>query len=157
MEYIIVDLDNCISDDAWRIPRINWDKEDPVERYHDYHLLSGFDEIHNTDIFQGERGIIIFTARPTTYAAVTQEWLRRKNVRYTFLVMRNKNDHRHSTELKETMLEWLPQICGVPLNKIVAAYDDRPDVVRMYQKYNIEAHVRCIHNVCAYTKPGGFA
>lgn len=155
MNYIILDLDNCIADDAWRIPKINWQKADPLERYHDYHSLSGFDCLGNEDILQRHRldEIIIFTARPVHYSALTQEWLRRNGVDYDYLVMRNNNDHCPSLELKRKMLHWLPDIYDIPLDRIIAAYDDRPDVVAMYKQEGILSFQREIHNVCAYTKP----
>jgi hypothetical protein len=84
---------------------------------------------------------------------VTKEWLRRNKIPYEYLVMRNENDNRPSLDLKRTMLNWLPHIYGVPTEDIVAAYDDRPDVVDMYIRAGIKAEVRAIHNVCAYTKP----
>lgn len=155
MNYVILDLDNCIADDAWRIPKINWQKSNPMERYHDYHSLSGFDRVGNVDLFEKHSAekIIIFTARPVLYSAVTQEWLRRSKIDYEYLVMRNNGDHRHSLELKRTMLGWLPHVYGVDLKEIAAAYDDRPDVVAMYKEEGIPAFQREIHNVCAYTKP----
>ena len=154
MKYQIVDLDNCIADDAWRIPSINWQKINPMERYHDYHSLSGFDGIGNRDIVDRE-GVenIIFTARPVMYRAITEEWLKRHNVPYKFLVMRNNNDHQHSASLKRQMFYWLPAMYDVAWTDIVAAYDDRPDVVEMFRAHKIDAHVRAIHDVCAYTKP----
>lgn len=155
MKYIIVDLDNCIANDAWRIPKINWQKSNPMDRYHEYHSLSGFDEVGNLDIFaeHPDTATIVFTARPVLYHAVTEEWLRRKNIPYEFLVMRNNNDHKPSLELKRTMLNWLPHVYGVPLEDIVAAYDDRPDVVEMYKTHGLKAYKRELHNVCAYTNP----
>ena len=154
-EHIIIDLDNCIANDAWRIPNINWQKSNPMERYHDYHSLSGFDECGNMDIFAEHPGAvgIVFTARPVMYRAVTEEWLRRKGVPYEFIVMRNNTDHRPSLDLKRTMLKWMPEVYDIPLETIVAAYDDRPDVVEMYKSYGIMGHKRELHNVCAYTPP----
>jgi len=153
--HIIVDLDNCIADDAWRIPKINWAKSNPMERYHDYHLLSGFDRPGNLEIFNAhpDASVIIFTARPVHYHAVTREWLKRHAIDYEFLVMRNNDDHRPSLELKRMMLHWLPHAYDVQLDWIVGAYDDRADVVAMYKQHGINAHCRGIHNVCAYTKP----
>ena len=72
MSVIILDLDNCIADDSWRIPKINWAAEDPLNRYHDYHSLSGFDTAHNHDLYINTRcDIVIFTARPIMYRALT--------------------------------------------------------------------------------------
>jgi hypothetical protein len=154
MSYVILDLDNCIADDAWRVPHINWQKKDPLERYHEYHSLSAFDAVGNADLFAGHHHeVIVFTARPVLYSAVTQEWLRRNGVPVKHLIMRNLGDHRPSVELKRHMLHWLPELYDVPWGEIVAAYDDRPDVVAMYAKHNIPAHERSIHDVCAYTPP----
>ena len=154
MSCVILDLDNCIADDAWRIPRINWQKSSPLERYHEYHSLSGFDRVGNTDLFsEGHHDVIVFTARPVLYSAITHEWLERNGIRAKHVVMRNNDDHRHSVELKRHMLHWLPELYGVPWQEIVAAYDDRPDVIEMYKKHHIPAHLRCIHDVCAYTQP----
>ena len=155
--YVILDLDNCIADDAWRIPRINWQKADPFERYHDYHLLSGFDAVGNEHLLEGVRAgrerAIVFTARPVAYQAVTEEWLRRRGVPCARLIMRNNNDHRPSVELKRKMLHWLPELYDVPWSAVSAAYDDRPDVVSMYREHDIQAHLAAIHAVCAYTQP----
>lgn len=154
MTYIIVDLDNCISDDAWRIPKIDWSKKNPLERYHEYHSLSAFDALVNEDIVTrpGQRAIV-FTARPVLYRAITEEWLRRHDVPFDHLVMRNNDDHRHSMEIKRQMLHWLPEHYGVSWKRIAAAYDDRQDVVDMFRRYDIDAYVRAAHDVCAYTDP----
>ncbi len=155
MKHIILDLDNCIADDSWRIPKINWQKTNPMERYHDYHSLSGFDRPGNLDILEAhsDAAVIVFTARPVQYSAVTYEWLRRNKIPYEYLVMRNNNDHRPSLDLKRSMLKWLPELYDVPLSTIVAAYDDRADVVEMYRSEGIDGRRRDIHNVCAYTAP----
>lgn len=154
-QYFIVDLDNCIADDSWRIPRINWQKSNPMDRYHDYHSLSAFDATGNMDIFaeHAQAECIVFTARPTAYAAVTREWLRRNGIVVKHLLMRNNNDHRHSLDLKRTMLGWLEDAYEVPLNRVVAAYDDRADVVEMYRSKGIPAFRREIHKFCAYNPP----
>lgn len=153
--HIIIDLDNCIANDAWRIPKINWQKSNPMERYHDYHSLSGFDKPGNLEIFVEHRDavVIVFTARPVLYHAITEEWLKRNRIPFDYLVMRNNADHRHSLELKETMLKWLPDAYNIKLEWVVAAYDDRADVVEMYKSHGIDGRRREIHNVCAYTAP----
>lgn len=155
MTYIILDLDNTIADDSWRIPRINWQHDDPFRRYHDYHQLSAFDKTGNEHLFkETENRIIIFTSRPVHYRSMTEEWLARKGINTDFLLMRNNSDHCKSVDLKEKMLNWLAEY-GVDLKDIACAYDDRPDVVEMYLKRNIKADLVKIHDVCAYTKPNG--
>jgi hypothetical protein len=154
MSVIILDIDNCIADDKWRIPRINWQVEDPLNRYHDYHSLSAFDNAHNHDLYINTLcDIVIFTARPIMYRALTEEWLRRHGVGYQMLMMRDMEDHSPSTELKRKQLMALFNNTDIKAGDIVGAFDDRPDVVQMYKEFGIPAAVRSVHEVCAYTPP----
>lgn len=155
MSIIILDLDNCIANDEWRIKEIDWEQENPTARYHNYHGLAAFDEPGNTDLFNClvPHDIVIFTARPKFYGAPTAEWLKRNGINFSLLFMRDNNDHTHSKELKRRFLVELIQGMGVDPGKIVCAYDDRDDVVEMYKKLGIPAEVRKIHDTCAYTAP----
>lgn len=153
-KYVILDLDNCIADDSWRIPNINWHKSNLMERYHDYHSLSAWDRLCNARIAHDPRYTrIIFTARPLLYRAITEEWLRRWAVHHEVLIMRNNDDHTPSVELKRSMLGWLPEHYGIAFEDIAAAYDDRPDVVAMYNEAGINGKILSVHDVCAYTNP----
>lgn len=154
MSFIILDLDNCISDDSWRIPRIKWQVEDPFERYHEYHSLLAFDQSGNRDLYMGcPHQIIVFTARPALYLPQTQEWLLRNGVPTALLMMRANDDHSPSTLLKKNMLESLFKNTDVTAEDIVCAFDDRPEVLSMYLSMGITAQMRSIHDVCAYTNP----
>lgn len=154
MSVIILDIDNCIADDSWRIPRINWQTDNPIWRYHDYHSLSGFDTAHNHELYINTRhDIVIFTARPIMYQAITMEWLKRHGVGHQFIMMREMDDHCHSVELKEKQLNALFANTNVKAEDIVGAFDDRPDVVAMYATFGIPSQVKFVHDVCAYTKP----
>lgn len=154
-KYAIFDLDNCLSNDAWRIPTINWNLSDLDRRYADYHSLSPFDEPGNKWFYDGcamELGIIISTARPITQFAATAEWFRRKMSRQPdIFLMRNVGDFRKSVDLKSVHLDWLENHYGIHLEHIMHAVDDRVDVVDMYRARGISAHVMNIHDVCAYT------
>lgn len=148
----ILDLDNCISNDGWRIPRIRWDAPTPFLRYHDYQLLSPWDKIGNTDLFKGYPGqLVIFTSRPVLYRASTVEWLERHRIK-AHLIMRNDNDHRSSMHVKETQLTQLWNY-GIDLSDVDCAYDDRPEICAMYREHGMIAEVRSLHSVCAYINP----
>lgn len=155
MGYIIFDLDNCISDDAWRIPKIDWHHDCPSERYHRYHLLSGFDELKNRQLLDqwSNHGVLISTARPKTYSAITQEWLKRSGVDPVAIFMRPTDDHAHSVDLKRRHLTALLSFLDADISEILAAYDDRADVVSMYRDQGVPAVQVQIHDVCAYTNP----
>lgn len=150
---IILDLDNCIADDEWRIPRIQWQHTDPHRRYHEYHMLAPWDKVRNRDLFKGEEPVTIFTGRSLLYREFTVEWLRRAGVAVAHLLMRNNNDHRSSVQLKRTQLQHLINFYGVPMNAIERAYDDRPEIVEMYRAHGLQAEVRAIHGTDAYTNP----
>lgn len=156
MKTVILDLDNCIADDAWRIPSIDWSQSDMMGRYHDYHSLAAFDKVANTDLFEelsAENRLIIMTARPVLYRAATEHWLDTNGVGYDILMMRSNADHRASAELKESQLHRAILDFGLITNEVICAYDDRPDVVAMYRRNLVNAEVRAIHSICAYTKP----
>lgn len=146
---IVLDLDNTIANDSWRIQFIDWDAPTKFEQYHAYHQLSAFDEVGNDSLFWNRRDVAIFTARPIHYHALTKEWLKRKGIACQRLFMRPEGNELHSRDLKEAMLVALMNE-GV---KIDAAYDDRSDVVEMFQQYGIAARCVRIHDVCAYTNP----
>ncbi len=156
MNVIILDLDNTIADDSWRISRINWQHENPERRYHDYHSLSAWDKPGNVELFsdlRSDQKIAIFTARPVAYRAITEEWLKRNGVPASILIMRNPEDVRHSKHLKRSHLHWLLAYYDIRYEDIEAAYDDREDVVEMYREFGIKAEVKFIHDICAYTNP----
>lgn len=159
---IIVDIDNCIADDAWRIPYINWSATDLNERYHVYHALAYYDRpsvqwlcdyIPN---IKGEVRVFALTARPTAYSALTEKWLQDKvPLPVESVLMRNNDDHRHSLEVKRAQVGWLLSTYNVKRLDVIGAFDDRQDVVDMYNEVfgNNVGHRRAIHDVCAYTNP----
>jgi hypothetical protein len=151
----ILDLDNCIADDGWRIPRIQWQHKDLDRRYHEYHQLAAFDLLGNGRLLATPHDIAVFTARPVAYRAMTEEWLKRNCIRPKVLMMRNNGEHKPSVILKAQHLDWLINFNGYRLEDILDAYDDRPDVVEMYRTAGINAHVAAIHDVCAMTPPAG--
>jgi len=149
----IIDLDNTISDDSWRIPRINWKKENMMERYHNYHTSCLFDEFKNKHVIETESKLIVFTARPVLYREQTAMWLNRNKINWRNIYMRPNNDHTHSIDLKEGMLLQMFSDFNIGPDSIEQAFDDRQDVIEMFVGYGIPATLTKIHDVCAYTKP----
>jgi hypothetical protein len=143
---IILDLDNCISDDGWRIQYIDWSTDDPDERYRKYHDGMKCDKFANAHLLDTSQSIIIFTSRPERYRSNTENWLAAHNIKFVELCMRPHDDHRPSLQLKASFL-------AVNTRHITCAYDDRPDIVEMYRLNGIQAEVVKIHDICAYTPP----
>lgn len=151
MKIRILDLDNCIADDSWRVNKIRWDIEDKEERYKDYHSHCGSDIVANPHLFTGVQ-VVIFTARPESVRSTTLKWLEKNFIDCQYLAMREQGDSRHSVEVKEDQLkEFFVNFCEA--DGVHDAFDDREDVVEMYRKYGIIAHVANVHDVCAYTPP----
>lgn len=144
--FIILDLDNCIANDAWRIPLIRWDKTDLTERYDDYHAASYLDEPGNQHLYRGT-GLqcAIFTARSDIYMDQTAEWLTVNGVPWRYLIMRKEGDRLPSPELKSMQLDSFLETHHK--FEIEMAYDDRPDVIAMYKRRGVKAERRWIHEV----------
>ena len=137
---IILDLDNCIADDKWRIPLINYDAPSDFVRFHAYHMASAGDPIANYHLVEqaGEQHIAIITSRPVNYRWLTVEWLARHRIQYDFLFMREKlSEGFSSPEVKRKAVRTLVTAFGV--EAITMAYDDRPDVIAMYREEGIPA------------------
>jgi hypothetical protein len=100
---------------------------------------------------------VFLTARPEEVREVTRSWISRHlGITNPLLLMRASKDHRASVHLKEDQLLKLRDVHDVALSAITAAYDDRPEIVAMYQQRGITAHIVSIHSTCAYTKPIGW-
>ena len=153
MKIILLDLDNTIADDSWRIGHINWNTTDPFWRYHDYHSLSAFDPVGNQHILNIEGTMqIIMTARPKAYEAVTREWLMRNKIKWAMLFMRPDNNYDDSVVLKKSFLDALVNLHGLSKSRMVA-YDDRLPVVEMYKENGVKAELIRIHQTCSYKRP----
>lgn len=153
MQCTIFDLDNCVADDGWRIPMIDWSKSVAEGRYDKYHALSSLDTPHNVGLVDSSLNPVFLTARPVMFYPQTQAWIRKHfGIQRPTIIMRNNDDHRPSPELKASQLSAL--LGGDYLfTNVAIAYDDRDDIVRMYRDHGVRAMQVAIHDVCAYTPP----
>lgn len=144
MKHIILDLDNTISNDGWRIPRIVWDETRSFPRYHTYQLLAGFDQIGNEELFRDtDRKIIVITARPAFYAPITLHWLDLHGVSVGTALFRANDDYRHSVQVKHDLLFSLRGILPVE----TCAYDDDFAAIDMYKRAGVKAKQVKLHNI----------
>jgi hypothetical protein len=137
----IFDLDGCIFDDEWRLVKIL--EEGEPGRYVEYHSLLGMDKVLPkgaqvlNESINAHQGIVFITARPSDVRLETIETIRKHfgHIGQFCLFMRQPEDEGiGSVELKKTILS---KIKFSDDQKIVAAYDDRPDVIQMYQLLGI--------------------
>ena len=132
---VILDLDGTISDDLWRLDFIDHSAEDPFTIYHSAGML---DNLINRHLFaECSHDIFILTARPLTAHDWTVSWLQRHCVPFVALRMRGPLDFRGSAVMK---YQWALELQRNGY-EIVAAYDDRQDVIHAYRSLGIPAQL----------------
>lgn len=148
MKYIILDLDNTISNDGWRIPRIAWDEDKSFLRYHEYQLLAGFDQIGNEELFRNTAcKIIIITGRPAFYAPIALHWLNLHGVNVDTALFRANDDHRSAVQVKHDLLYEFLKRRGIFPVDIACAYDDNHAAINMYKRISIKAQHVKLHDI----------
>jgi len=143
---IILDLDNCIANDEWRLPLIAWHATDLIERYHDYHMASIRDALGNHDLLDHEHAIVVMTSRPARYRQLTRQWLRDHQIAPLLLFMKEERHGERSVEVKRNYVKEMFDLLSIGQSSVIMAYDDRPDVVEMYRALGLPATVRAIHD-----------
>lgn len=139
-KFLILDLDNCISDDEWRVPMINWEHQDLFQRFHTYHIHAFGDRAENTHLFSAEPPVVIMTGRPFAYWRITTRWLQHNHIPYVALFMRPDGDcHVPAPEVKRQQLYRMYGSMWAGPADIVCAYDDRQDIVAMYRAEGLNA------------------
>jgi hypothetical protein len=145
----IFNLDGCVSDDRWRRERVNHDAHLP-EHFAHYHdgakedgvLQYGAAILHN-HIANGDF-IVFATGRDMHRAEATAQWIRSQfsiEPNQDFIIlMRDPKDHRAVVEVKRDFIKYL-QTSFCPQNEktVVAAYDNRRDVVLAYLEAGYDA------------------
>jgi hypothetical protein len=154
MNTIILDIDNCISNDGWRIRYIDWDLKHDA-RWQRYHERAGYDFPKNRHLVREKHPtefVLFLTGRPESQREYTERWLEKnylpKGREYKLMMRRERDVGIGSVELKRRML-----LVGVLITDVVAAYDDRADIIEMYKEYGINATVLAIHNKDPYAPP----
>lgn len=150
MSVIILDLDNCISDDAWRVKHIDWSA--PVStRYTNYHSLAGMDRLaNNPELLCKGHDIVVSTSRPDTVRMQTTGWLLRNGLRPWIIMMRPVGNQEPSVDLKRSNLLALRDGYNVKFGDILMAYDDHAEIVEMYKEHGVPAQVLRVHDTKMY-------
>lgn len=129
---IIIDVDNCIADDAHRWQLIDWRQPDVDLRYHAYHTAAGSDPPANHQLFDGVEEAIAITAMPEVYRAIRIAWLKEHFPQVRTVIMRPHGCHMRSRELKLLQAQSAINTGLIDPRTVTAAYDDKWDVCAMY-------------------------
>lgn len=149
--YVVCDLDGCLTDDRWRRHLLPKNGKVGAVDYAAYHMQCGADDpvdsVLNEILYtafdeDSQRSLILFvTARPEEVREKTDWWLKAAvepkaaGLEYV-LLMRPQRDKSRSPALKMRLLnEYFAGIHGNVAEgwaRVVAAYDDRTDVLDAY-------------------------
>lgn len=143
----LFDLDGCLSDDRWRHNRLPIQSDGGDADYDAYHKDQGLDNPINASVLRmhvdcNDR-IVFLTARPIKWASQTHSWLvHHFQLQHDDfeLCMRPEGNTKPSPELKVWMFDRF--IGASHWDDVVAAYDDREDVLDAYAAKGVKACVR---------------
>lgn len=139
--YAIWDIDNCLFDDQWRTPAIEWHKTGNA-RYERYNKLMLSDPVKHQAEFNLIRKIavpVFFTGRCEIYKNMTLQQLAvGLDVIAPTIYMRKDNENASPADVKQRMLKEFLE-CGHKVTDIFAAFDDLPSIVDMYRSHGIPA------------------
>lgn len=165
LRYSLWDLDNCLSDDKWRTPKIAWHLQGN-ERYNAYDAEMGKDtpaHVASWLLITQLSHPIFITGRRERWRDITREWIcrelpvsreRGKLLWQTAptIIMRPEGCELRPAALKELLLMQAFRMGATP-EKILAAFDDVPSIVEMYRKHGIPAVVLQVHDPKLAYKP----
>lgn len=139
-EIVIVDYDGTLSDGTHRLHLL------PTK---DHHLTSAWLEFNQASIDdtphqdtidvvnalkRAGKVIVILTGRSDAVMDSSEKWLDDNKCQFDYLVMRDAEDNRKDTVIKEEFLR------AVGLNRILCAYDDSPSVIAHFRAMGITTY-----------------
>lgn len=133
---ILLDIDNCVADDAHRLPLINLAHPENFERFRAYHDESWRDNARNHEQFQSRGDVVIVTSRPVEYQRVTTDWLNMNGIYPVASYFRGAGDVRGSVDIKREAAQDIQRRWP---GAMLAAFDDRDDIIDMYRSMGIPA------------------
>ena len=140
---VIVDLDGTLSDGTHRLHLLPTKALHLTESWSEFNGAAiGDSPIQNTidvvnALWQSGMGVIILTGRSDEVETDTMIWLDRYGVKYDHLIMRRASDNRKDTVIKEEELR------KIGLDRIVAAWDDSPNVIAHFRGLGITTYQVC--------------
>ena len=137
------DFDGTLSDGTHRMHKLPTKDLHLTESWLEFNQLSKFDDpIHDTidvmnSLFDSGAYIIILSGRSDDVFEESTQWLNDAGAKYNYLVMRQADDNRKDTIIKEEFLRY------IGLHRITAAFDDSPNVVAHFRSLGITTYQVC--------------
>jgi hypothetical protein len=147
---VMFDLDGCVSNDSWRRGRIP-EGASKFEDYQHYHDGCGDDPLIDHGARLLEKHIVdgdfitFTTARPFNVAEKTAKWISNHfkiaPVHDFMILMRQDNDGRSAVDIKREFVNHMRAFERETGKKVIAAYDDRIDIIDMYREAGLNAAI----------------
>jgi len=137
---VIIDIDNtlCNSNERFRLAtkpdgKIDWDiahNPELIEKDKPNFPMIDLANSYKRDGFE----VILLTGRPESVEAITKEWLKKYDVEYDQLIMRNRSSHFlkavvYKKKVYETIIK----------SDVFCAYDDEEEIIQMWNSLGIPA------------------
>jgi len=137
---VIIDIDNtlCISNERFTLAtkpngKIDWDiahNPELIRKDKPNYPMIDLAKKYKKDGFE----VIILTGRPDSVESVTEEWLKKYEIEYDQLIMRNRSSHFLKAPIyKKKMYETIIK------SDVFCAYDDEEEIIQMWNSLGITA------------------
>jgi hypothetical protein len=136
---IIIDIDDTLSLSGKRFQlakksngKIDWDiahNDELVKQDEPNFPMIDLAKRYKKDGFK----VVILTGRPESIRQVTEDWLKRYDIEYDALYMRNKNEYY----IKAPVFK--KGIYQIYLDDVFCAYDDDEEIIQMWNSLGIPA------------------
>ena len=135
---VIIDIDNtlCISNERFELAKkpngkTDWDiAHNPtlIEKDKPFYPMIDLTKQYKQNGFE----VIILTGRPDSVENVTEDWLKKYEIEYDQLIMRNRSSHFlkapiYKKKVYETIIK----------SDVFCAYDDDEDIIQMWNSLGI--------------------
>jgi len=131
---VLVDLDGTLCDIEHRLHFVRTDGKKDWKGFFEGiindRLNQNIYEIVDEEYFLKGRSVILCSGRPDDYRGITETWLKNKDVQYTKLLMRQRNDFRQDDIVKQIIYEFDIR----PYYNVKYVLDDRNQVVNMWRR-----------------------
>lgn len=137
------DYDGTLSNGSHRLHRLPTKDLHLTDSWSEFNRLSIHDEpIESTiqvmnSLFDSGAFIIILTGRSDEVCEISTQWLHDAGAKYNVMVMRQADDNRKDTIIKEEFLRY------IGLHRITAAFDDSPSVIAHFRSLGITTYQVC--------------
>lgn len=139
----IFDYDGTLSDGTHRLHKLPTKDLHLTESWLEFNSLSKFDQPFQetidvmNDLFASGAFIIVLTGRSDAVVEESTQWLHDAGAKYNVLVMRQADDNRKDTIIKEEFLRY------IGLHRITAAWDDSVSVIKHFRSLGITTYQVC--------------